>query len=137
MPFAARVADPLQCAMHTVPSVPTSGVVKPRVGTVRIGFMIAARQGDPTICAAGGAEGTILQGDPTVRIEGLPAARMLDPVSHLSDPVTHLGVPCGVIQIGCPTVNIGILAQAQTLLAGAREGAPFCAECAARASGPP
>src|SRR4051794_10078142 len=121
MPFAARVADPLECTMHLIPDVPASGVVKPRVGTVRIGFMIAAREGDPTVCVLGGATGATLRGEPAVPIGGRPAARMHDPISHLSDPVTHLGVPCGHLLLGFPTVNIGMLAQAQTLLAGARE----------------
>lgn len=135
MPFAARILDPLGCTMHPIPGVPASGVVRPRVGTVRIGYQIAAREGDTTICA--GAPGTILRGEPTVRIEGMPAARMRDPTSHQSDPVTHLGIPCGVIQIGCPTVNIGTMARAQPLLAGARAGTPFCESCEERAFRPP
>jgi hypothetical protein len=79
----------------------------------------------------------ILRGEPTVRIEGRPAARMLDPISHLTDPVTHLGVPCGVVEIGCPTVNIGSLAQAVALRAGAARGAPICERCEERALRPP
>lgn len=136
MPFAARMVDPLECATHPVPDTPTSGMVEPRVGTVIIGFLVAAREGDATICYEGGS-GTILRGEPTVRIEGKPAARMLDPITHKSDPVTHLGIPCGVIEIGCPTVSIGPMAQSQALLAGAREGTPFCAQCEERAFRPP
>jgi uncharacterized Zn-binding protein involved in type VI secretion len=123
--------------MHPVPDAPASGVIEPRLGTVRIGFMIAAREGDPILCATGGSGGVILRGEPTVRIEGKPAARMSDPVSHLKDPITHLGIPCGEVELGCPTVNIGSMAQAQALLAGAREGVPFCAKCEERAFRPP
>lgn len=135
MSFAARMLDPLACTMHPVPGVPSSGVVGPRVGTVRICFQVAVREGDAVMCAGG--QGAILRGEPTVRIEGRPAARMRDPISHQSDPVTHLGIPCGVIQIGCPTVRIGVMAQAQPLLAGARAGTPFCQECEDRAFRPP
>lgn len=137
MPFAARIQEPVGCTMHPVPPSPASGVVMPRVGTVRIGFLIAARAGDTTLCASSGMQGQILRGEPTVRIEGRPAARMLDPIGHQSDPVTHLGVPCGVVQMGFPTVRIGAMAQVDALRAGARGGTPICEACEERPFEPP
>jgi uncharacterized Zn-binding protein involved in type VI secretion len=128
MPMAARSLDPLECTMHPIPDSPTSGNIMIRVGTVNIGFQPAARQGDKTICLEG-EQGTIVMGDPTVRIEGKPAARMGDPIGHLSDPVTGLGIPSGTIELGCPTVNIGISAQVGTLQLAAREGSVFCEDC--------
>ena len=76
--------------------------------------MPAARQGDKILCLEG-SQGTILLGDPTVRIEGQPAARMGDPVTHLRDPLTGLGIPCGEIELGFPTVNIGMSLQVGAL----------------------
>src|SRR5262249_38115463 len=117
--------------------VPTSGMVEPRVGaTVNIGFLPAARAGDKVRCVIGGAEGTILYGEPTVRIEGKPAARMTDRIGHLADPVTGVGIPSGNIEIGCPTVNIGMSMQASVLSSAARDGTPFCEECEAAKDGP-
>ncbi|AKT41137.1 PAAR domain-containing protein [Chondromyces crocatus] len=120
MPPAARMTDFHLCTLH--PMTPSSGVVQPRVGTVRIGFLPAARMGDPIVCIGG--NGIILKGEPTVRIEGLPAAR-------LGDPIAHAVVPTGTIGFGCPTVNIGMSVQANTLVSASRGGTPFCEECEA------
>jgi uncharacterized Zn-binding protein involved in type VI secretion len=111
--------------MHPIPDCPTSGTIMPRVGTVNIGFMVAAREGDKVVCLEGG-QGAVLRGEPTVRIEGKPAARMGDPITHVRDPVTGLGVPCGEIEIGFPTVFIGSSPEVSGLLLAARDGAPFC-----------
>jgi uncharacterized Zn-binding protein involved in type VI secretion len=133
MPPAARSLDPLECGMHPVPDSPVSGAVMPRVPTVNIGFLPAARLGDKILCIEG-SQGTILRGEPTVRIEGQPAARMGDPIGHLQDPVTHLGIPSGTIELGCPTVNIGSLTQVGALQLAARDGSAFCETCAEAAA---
>ena len=94
MPPAARVTD-----MHVCPMV--TGVV-PHVGgpilmgspTTLIGFMPAARVGDPCICV--GPPDAIAMGSTTVLIGGMPAARLGDPTTH-----------GGSIILGCPTVMIG------------------------------
>lgn len=130
MPAAARSLDLYVCAMHLIPDVPASGAITPRIGaTVNIGFLPAARQGDEVRCVLGGAAGHIVSGEPTVNIEGKPAARITDRTGHLSDPVTGLGIPAGTIETGCPTVNIGMLPQVEALEAAARDGAPLCEEC--------
>ena len=129
MPFAAQILDPLECGMHPIPDCPVSGAIMPRVGTVIIGFLPAARQGDKIMCLEG-AQGTIVRGEPTVRIEGKPAARMGDPIGHMSDPITGLGVPTGEIELGFPTVNIGSMNQVGALQRAARDGSVFCEDCA-------
>jgi uncharacterized Zn-binding protein involved in type VI secretion len=121
MPLAARSLDPIACTEHPIPDSPVSGTISPRVGTVNIGFMPAARQGDEVICLEGG-QGVILRGEPTVRIEGRPAARM-------GDPIAHQEVPTGVVELGFPTVNIGSMAQVDALRRAARDGSTFCDEC--------
>jgi uncharacterized Zn-binding protein involved in type VI secretion len=123
MPLAARSLDPHVCSMHPIPDSPVSGVIAPRVPTVNIGFMPAAREGDPVMCVEGG-KGTIIRGEPTVRIEGQPAARMGDPVGH------QPGVPTGTVELGFPTVNIGSLNQVDALRRAADGGVVFCEVCA-------
>lgn len=94
MPPAARVTD-----MHTCPLV--SGTV-PHVGgpvvagcpTVLIGFLPAARVGDPCVCV--GPPDTIAMGSSTVLIGNMPAARIGDQTVH-----------GGVITVGFPQVIIG------------------------------
>ena len=122
MPMAATTGDPLECLKHVIPDCPTAGVIMPRVGTVNIGFMPAAREGDKTLCVEGG-EGVIILGEPTVRIEGHPAARMGDPMGHSQEQ------PSGVIQLGFPTVMIGSMAQVGALQRAAREGSILCEDC--------
>jgi uncharacterized Zn-binding protein involved in type VI secretion len=122
MPPAARITD-----MHTCPKVEPGPV--PHVGgpiaagdpSVLIGFVAAARVGDPATCV--GPTDTIAAGEPSVKIGFMDAARLGDPTNH-----------GGVIVAGCPTVLIGVPAQAQALVAAAETGAPFCEECA-RAGG--
>jgi uncharacterized Zn-binding protein involved in type VI secretion len=136
MPLAARSLDLHQCTLHEVPEVPTSGIIKPRVGaTVFIGYQAAAREGDEVVCVLGGVKGTILAGASTVNIEGKPAARILDRIGHVEDPITGLGVPTGVIELGCLTVNIGSSTQAETLRVAADQGTAFCEECERGAGG--
>lgn len=85
--------------MHVCPMV--TGIV-PHVGgpvcmgapTVLIGFMPAARVGDPLVCV--GPPDIIALGSMTVFIGGMPAARMGDLTAH-----------GGTIALGFPTVNIG------------------------------
>lgn len=94
MPPAARILD-----MHVCPLV--TGVV-PHVGgpivvgapNVMIGFMPAARVGDPCTCV--GPPDTIAMGSMTVLIAGMPAARLGDSTVH-----------GGTIVVGFPTVMIG------------------------------
>jgi uncharacterized Zn-binding protein involved in type VI secretion len=93
--FAARLADPHICPMLTV-LVPHVGgpIAPPCCPMVLIGFMPAARVGDPAICV--GPPDVIVKGSMQVMIGGQPAARMLDQTAH-----------GGVIVMGCPTVIIG------------------------------
>ncbi len=78
------------------PSIPHVGgpIIGPGVGTVRIGGLPAAVQGDMCVCV--GPQDTIIKGSSTVTIGGKPAARMDDPTKH-----------GGKIFSGCPTVIIG------------------------------
>ena len=116
MPPAARLTD-----LHTCPIGGGGPVTSPGCPTVRIGFLPAARKGDIVTCALG--PDTILLGSPTVRIGFMMAARIGDPTAH-----------GGVITLGFPTVQIGMLPQAETLLAAADTGVPFCEECAKAAA---
>ena len=92
-----------------------------------IGFMPAARVGDMAVCV--GPPDTIAKGSPTVKIEGMMAARMGDLTMH-----------GGTITTGCPTVIIGEFGMggassaAGAFKAAAADGTPLvckgpCAEC--------
>jgi uncharacterized Zn-binding protein involved in type VI secretion len=91
---AARLTSMQVCPMFTGPVPHVGGIVAMGFPTVLVGFLPAARAGDPTICV--GPPGTIAMGSPTVLIGNQPAARMLDPTAH-----------GGVIVLGLPTVLIG------------------------------
>ena len=121
---AARTTDPIVCDKHIVPPLPKGGgIIAPpdTKRTVMIGMLPAAREGDKVMCIPGGEE-SILKGEPSVNIEGKPAARM-------SDPTGLKNVSMGKILSGCPTVFIGSVAQATPLLRAAENGTPFCEEC--------
>ena len=92
---AARLNDMHVCPMWSgvVPHV-GGPVLPPCAPTVIIGFMPAARVGDPLVCAGG--PDTIATGSQTVLIGGMPAARQTDLTAH-----------GGTLVIGCPTVLIG------------------------------
>lgn len=120
MPPAARITD-----MHVCPRIEkppprphVGGPITSSASTVKIGYLKAARVTDSARCITVPTADSIVAGAPTVVIEGLLAARIGDACQH-----------GGVIITGCPTVNIGITPQAQTLLAAAASGAPFCEEC--------
>jgi uncharacterized Zn-binding protein involved in type VI secretion len=122
------VEEDIVCDKHPVPPSPKGGgTIAPRVSDrlVRIGMKPAAREGDEVICVGGGKE-NIVDGEPSVRIEGKKAARMTDPIGS-----KMAGVPIktGKILIGCPTVFIGSVAQTTPLLRAAENGTPFCEEC--------
>ena len=95
MPFAARLTDPHVCPMVTgvVPHV-GGPIMPPCCPTVLIGFLPAARLGDPAVCAGG--PDVIAMGSSTVMIGFMPAARQGDMTAH-----------GGVIVMGEPTVIIG------------------------------
>jgi uncharacterized Zn-binding protein involved in type VI secretion len=95
MPFAARLTDPHVCPMVTgvVPHV-GGPILPPCCPTVMIGFLPAARIGDPAVCAGG--PDVIVMGSTTVMIGFMPAARQGDMTAH-----------GGVIVMGEPTVIIG------------------------------
>ena len=93
---AARLGDP---TVH-------GGAIGPVVSgmNVLIGSMPAATLGDPQLCPMSDGPkphvgGLILQGSPTVRIAGKPAARVGD--------MTECKGPPGTIAMGCPQVLIG------------------------------
>ena len=95
MPFAARLTDPHVCPMVTgvVPHV-GGPILPPCAPTVLIGFLPAARVGDPAFCAGG--PDVIAMGSMSVMIGFMPAARQGDMTVH-----------GGVIVMGEPTVIIG------------------------------
>jgi len=95
MPPAARVTDMHVCPMVTgiVPHV-GGPILPPCSPNVIIGFLPAARITDMLTCV--GPPDMIMMGSPTVLINMLMAARILDPTVH-----------GGVIVMGCPTVIIG------------------------------
>ncbi|MBP0463456.1 PAAR domain-containing protein [Roseomonas sp. PWR1] len=92
---AARIGDLHLCPMFTgiVPHVggPISGPCSPNVLT---GKMPQARVGDIATCV--GPPDAIVAGSPTVLVNNMPAARILDSCAH-----------GGVIVLGCFTVIIG------------------------------
>jgi uncharacterized Zn-binding protein involved in type VI secretion len=117
MPPAARVTDLHVCPATNGPVPHVGGPILPAgEPTVLIGFMPAARQGDPAFCA--GPPDSILQGEPSVLIGNMPAARLGDPTAH-----------GGTVALGCPTVWIGSTTQSVALSSAG--GVPFCEECAA------
>src|SRR5712692_9512996 len=95
MPPAARVTDMHVCPMVTgvVPHV-GGPILPPCSPNVLIGFLPAARVTDMLTCV--GPPDVILMGSPTVLINMLFAARIMDPTVH-----------GGMIVMGCPTVIIG------------------------------
>ena len=98
MPPAARLSDLHQCPLTnpTIPPIPHVGgpVVGPCAPTVLIGSVPAAKLGD--LAVGVGPPDAVVKGSSTVRIMGLPAARMGDKTAH-----------GGTIVIGWPTVMIG------------------------------
>ena len=117
MPPAARVTDLHVCPMCTGPIPHVGGpLLPPGAPQVLIGFLPAARVGDPAVCV--GPPDVIVRGEPTVLINYRPAARMGDQTAH-----------GGTITLGCPTVLIGSSPQAATLRGAAETGKPFCEEC--------
>ena len=124
MPPAARLTD-----MHTCPMVTPGMPPIPHVG----GPIVSP--GEPTVLIEGlpaarvtdmavciGPPDMIAMGSPTVLIGGLMAARMGDPTVH-----------GGVIVVGAPTVMIGEsgmgAAQGAAMTAAASNGTPFCEIC--------
>jgi uncharacterized Zn-binding protein involved in type VI secretion len=105
MPPASRITDNHACPVHA-----TTPVVLGEL-TVLIGYMPAARVGDPLACVP---PDVIAMGEPTVLIGNRMAARIGDPTAH-----------GGKLIQGCPTVIIGSSPQAETL----RTDEPFCEEC--------
>ena len=95
MPPAARVTDMHVCPMVTgiVPHV-GGPILPPCAIQVLIGGLPAARITDLAVCV--GPPDIIIKGSPTVFIQYLPAARMLDNCAH-----------GGMIILGCFTVIIG------------------------------
>jgi len=122
---AARIGDMHTCPLVNPGPVPHVGglIVGPGVPTVLIGGAPAAVVGDTAICT--GPPDIITMGSTGVLIGGRPAARVGDTTAH-----------GGSIVIGCPTVLIGetmsavIQAQMQTLIEAAKDGTPFCENCA-------
>ena len=108
--------------MHVCPMV--TGLV-PHVG----GPIVAP--GEPTVlieglpaaratdtCVCVGPPDMIAMGSPTVLIGGLMAARMGDPTVH-----------GGVIVLGAPTVQIGVSGQGAAMAGAAAAAAPFVEKC--------
>ncbi|MFZ6182258.1 PAAR domain-containing protein [Nannocystis pusilla] len=90
MPPAARVTD-----LHTCPiPLHVGGPIAAGEPRVLIGFLPAARVGDPAVCVIG--QDSIAAGSATVLIGGKPAARMGDLTSH-----------GGTVVAGFPQILIG------------------------------
>jgi uncharacterized Zn-binding protein involved in type VI secretion len=121
MPPASRLTDMHTCPMVTpgLPPIPHVGgpINGPCSPNVIIGNLPAARVTDMAVCV--GPPDVIVKGSPTVKINGLMAARIGDMTAH-----------GGVIVMGFPTVIIGEVgmggAQGATLRAAAKSGAAFC-----------
>ena len=126
---AARIGDMHTCpANNPGPVAHEGGPVAMGSTNVITGGMPQARVTDPCVCK--GPNDMIVMGSATVKVNNLPAARMLDQTAH-----------GGVIVIGCPTVLIGdagsasvdlgsaagfaLPADAPCLKSGAAAGAPF------------
>ncbi|MDC0721566.1 PAAR domain-containing protein [Nannocystis bainbridge] len=90
MPPAARATD-----VHTCP-IPyhVGGPIAAGSPKVLMGYLPAARVGDPAVCVIG--QDSIASGSTTVLVDGKPAARMGDPTSH-----------GGTIVAGFPQILIG------------------------------
>lgn len=91
---AATISHFHVCPRSTGPVPHVGGPVVVGSGSVLIGGMPAARQGDMMVCV--GPPDSISSGSGTVTINGKPAARMGDSSKH-----------GGKIIIGNPTVLIG------------------------------
>lgn len=95
---AARLTDMTMCPLATpgTPPIPHVGgpITGPCSPNVIIGGLLAARVTDIAQCV--GPPDAILKGSGTVYINGLQAARIMDPTSH-----------GGQILTGYPTVLIG------------------------------
>jgi uncharacterized Zn-binding protein involved in type VI secretion len=90
MPPAARVTD-----LHTCPiPLHVGGPILAGEPRVLIGFLPAARVGDPAVCVIG--QDSIAAGSTTVMIGGKPAARMGDLTTH-----------GGTVVAGYPQILIG------------------------------
>ena len=150
---AARVGDMHVCPMVNPGPVPHVGgpILPPGVPNVLIGGMPAATLGN--MCTCTGPPDSIVMGSSGVMIGGKPAARMGDSTAH-----------GGSIVAGLPTVLIGeagggggggggggaagggggseaanagggdVPPQTETLKAAAKDGTPFCEECAKAAA---
>jgi hypothetical protein len=77
------------------------------------------------MCVCVGPPDSIIKGSMTVKIGGMPAARLGDQTAH-----------GGTITLGCPTVMIGdigmggaVTVQGQAMIASKKSGKPFCEEC--------
>lgn len=119
MPPAARISDAHACpAAEPGPHPHVGGSVTAGESTVVIVGNPAARAGDSTRCS--GPSDSIARGEPSVLIGGKAAARQGDPSVH-----------GGSVTSGAPSVLIGHTSQGAALKNAARDGAPFCAICAA------
>ncbi len=110
MPAAARVGDRHRCGQREPAPHKGGRIVGPGCATVLIGEEPAACVGDRARCVEGSRD-VIVTGEPTVLIEGLPAARLGDATDG------------GHVTTGCTTVQIGPQPQALAMRRAARAGA--------------
>ncbi|MFT4151352.1 MAG: M91 family zinc metallopeptidase [Paracoccaceae bacterium] len=102
---AARMTDPHTCPICMGAPLP---ILPPCAVTVMIGGLPAARQTDLCTCIPPPVPDMIAFGSPTVKIMGLPAARMLDPTAkgglilfgHIFTLIGIVGVPSVVLPSG-------------------------------------
>ncbi len=151
---AARITDMHVCPMVTgvVPHV-GGPILPPCEVTVLTGFLPQARVGDKAVCV--GPPDVIVQGAFTVLVGNMPAARMLDMTAHggkivlgeMTVLIGDQGGGGGGGGGGAPSMGAGqgvsmappIAAEssstapkpmAQTMIAAAKDGTPFCEQCA-------
>lgn len=107
MPPAARIGDIHMCTIHGPGPLFAEGSED-----VLIGHMRAAREGDRAKCCWV-LEDPVVRGEPSVLINGKPAARLGDPTNG------------GTITQGLLTVLIGAPLQARCMEDAAESGSPF------------
>lgn len=98
LPFKGRIS------LQTCPSVRIDGVPAAAVGSVAVNAPPHIPIGGPFAQPPPSNLGTVIQGSATVRICGMPAARLGDAVRTCNFPVD---LPVGTITSGSPSVRIG------------------------------
>lgn len=142
---AARITDPHVCPMvsGTVPHV-GGPIIPPAAINVLTGNLPQARIGDKAVC--NGPPDVIALGSFTVLVKGSPAARLGDMTAHggvivMGQPnvligdagsasLGGLGQALVNLPIGVEGEGTAFATMAKAMIAAAKEGLPFCEQCA-------